>query len=78
VRVETRALELSWVKTPDVQMDAPGQPIFSDSGRAILSPVVVECDVASPPTREELRSVCDREKTPAAIRSALEGPRTAS
>ena len=73
IGIETRTLELEFVERPTVTVfggDAKAQ--FASSRRTILSPVTIECDVRKPPTREELRDICTREKTVERIRAALQ------
>lgn len=70
--LETRTLRFDWGKHPTVQvMGARAEPVFWKSTVSILSPITIECDVRVPPTRDELREICDREKHPDAIRAAL-------
>lgn len=70
--LETRKLRFSFVRPPKVEVSGEaGSPMFIDSTRTILAPITLECDVRVPPTREELRAICDREKSPDAIRAAL-------
>lgn len=72
VGLETRTLLFDWVIRPDVQvLGAHDEPRFTDSKVSILSPITIECDVRVPPTRDELREICEREGQPEAIREAL-------
>lgn len=77
---ETRTLKLDFEERPEVKVYGPATtPYFWSLKRTILSPLTIECDVQKPPTRKELREICDREKTPAAIKAALQaGNSTAS
>jgi hypothetical protein len=77
--VETRTLQFAFLKPPTVQVHGasesgfvPREPYFTESEQLILSPITVECDVRVPPSREELRKLCDEHKDASAIKRALE------
>lgn len=76
--LETRTLKLEWIVRPKVEvlgesrLPWPTVPQFDEAHRTILSPLTIECDVREPPSRDELRAICDREHHPDAVRSALE------
>jgi hypothetical protein len=77
--VETRNLRFDFVKRPTVQVRGASEsgfsfsePYFTDSEELILSPITVECDVRVPPSREELRKLCDEHRDASAIKRALE------
>lgn len=72
VGLEARTLRFEWVERPSVEVFGERiEPRFEDSVRTILTAITLECDVRVPPTREELRAICDRERDPTAIRAAL-------
>lgn len=80
VGVETRTLGFEFVQRPEVTVHgtstspfANSEPVYDTSTQLILSPITIECDVRVPPTREELRRICDRHGSVAEIREALEG-----
>lgn len=71
--VETRALTCEFVERPNVRVfGGPEEPEFHSSSNDILAPVTIECDVREPPSREELRAICDRYEDASEIRRALE------
>lgn len=77
--VETSTLRLEFVQRPTVEIHGettsrfgPQDPLFVPTEGLILSPITIECDVRVPPTRDELRAICDQHKDPAAIKHALE------
>lgn len=77
--VETRTLRFEFVKRPTVGVygasksgRSSSEPYFGELEQLILSPITVECDVRVPPSREELRALCDKHQAPSAIKRALE------
>ena len=77
--VETRSLQLDFVKRPTVTIHSTShdplcsvQPAFEGSHQLVLSPITIECDVRVPPSREELRTLCDKHQDASAIKHALE------
>ncbi|MEM7609670.1 MAG: hypothetical protein AAF411_30355, partial [Myxococcota bacterium] len=77
--VQTQKLAFEFVKRPEVRVYASEssdtdavEPLYASSAHMILSPITIECDVRDAPSREELRDICDSEKTPDKIRAALE------
>ncbi|MEM9862887.1 MAG: hypothetical protein AAF938_14910 [Myxococcota bacterium] len=77
--MQTQKLAFEFVKRPEVRVYASEssdtdavEPLYASSAHMILSPITIECDVRDAPSREELRDICDSEKTPDKIRAALE------
>lgn len=75
--LETKNLEIDFVTKPDVQIlgdSSEKEPYVTYNGieHMILCPVSIECDVRVPPTRGELRAICDEHRTPEKIKEALE------
>jgi hypothetical protein len=71
--VETRTLRCEYVAPPRISVSDGSSPQLAGSEYLILAPITLECDVAVPPGRDELRAICDEHRSPEAIRAALEG-----
>lgn len=74
IGLEMRTLAVDFVTRPTVTTfgSLANAPIYTSTKHDILVPITLECNVRKPPTRAELRAICDREKTPAAIKYALQ------
>lgn len=80
--VETRSLDIEFVEPPRYAVHGPSSDDTNVEtvGRrvTILAPITIECDAYEPPSRAEVRALCELHKTPAAIADALDGWRRAS
>ncbi len=66
-------VEFEYTKPPRIEPLGNGKsPTLAASSRVVFSPVTLECDLKRIPNREELRALCDRERSPQRIRDALE------
>lgn len=77
--VETRTLRFEFVQRPQVHVHGASpfavgtpEPRYVASERLIFCPVTMECDVRVPPSRQQLRELCDEPVDAAAIKRALE------
>lgn len=79
VGYEQRNLKVSFVDFPEVTVrDSQGRAVesdiqWSDATYPLARPVTMTCRTRRLLDRDQFRELCDREKTMAAIRSALEG-----